>query len=503
VGVIMDKKYILGIDEGTSWVKVLIVDRDTNKVGFDSVQISTVLPRDGYVEQDPMVIWNTTHDLIVKTLSKNGIEPKLIAAIGIANQRETTVFWNNKTGMPYGNAVVWLDRRASSLCNQVSKMMGPQVVERVGMYLIPNTAAMLIRWLLDNDASIREGVEKGEACFGTVNSWLLWKLTGGKIHCSDMANMSVTLLQDAKKLNYDDEVLEFLQIPREILPELRGTGEIFGRTSGNLFSGEKIPVAGMLGDQMAAALGQCCVEKGMVKNTFGTGSFSVINAGSQYFPPASGLSSPFLWGGRENPTYGLEGYSEICGAAVDWLRHNMRLIDNPSETEKIAKSVKSGEPLYFVPAFKGLGTPNLDTHARGAVFGITAETTSAHLVKAVLDGIVFQTTDMIKTMEKVTTQQISALRVGGGMAKNDYVCQFQADLLDRPVERPKITESTVLGAIFQAGLTVGFWSSLEEIAALWKLEKRFEPQCSEQERNLLYSGWLKAVERSKGWIENS
>jgi len=368
------------------------------------------------------------------------------------------------------------------------------------MYMIPNTATMLIKWLLNNDASIRDGVEKGEVCFGTINSWLLWKLTGGEVHGSDMANMSVTLLQDAKNLSYDDEVLDYFQIPREILPELRGTGEMFGTTSKELFSGVRIPVGGMLGDQMAAALGQGLIEKGMVKNTYGTGSFCVMNTGSQYNPPVSGLFSPFLWGDKDNPTYGIEGFSEICGAAVDWLKNNMKLIDNPSETEVIAKSVKNAEPLYFVHALKGLATPHLDPHARGAFFGITTETTAAHVVKAVLDGVVYQTTEMIKTMETVTNYPIKTLRVDGGMAKNDYVCQFQADLLDRPVERPQTTETTVLGAIYQAGLTVSFWSSLEEISNLWKLDKRFEPNCSEQERSSLYAGWLKAVERSKNWI---
>lgn len=390
----MEKKYILGIDEGTSRVKVLIVDKGANTVGFGSSEISTVLPGEGYVEQAPHDIWNTTHELILKTLSKYKIDPPQIAAIGIANQRETTVFWNKKTGMPYGNAALWMDKRTSSLCKKVSETMNPRVVERVGMYIIPNTAAMLAKWMLDNDASIREG---------------------------------------------------------------------------------------------------------MVKTTYGTGCFSIMNVGPTYVPPESGLFSPFLWGNKEDPTYALEGFSEICGAAVDWLMNNMNLIKHPSETEKIARSVKDKKPVYFVPAFNGLGTPELDTDARGTIFGITAETTSAHIVKAVLDGIVYQATDMIKTMESVTHQKISTLRVDGGMAKNDYLCQFQADMLDLPVERPKTSESTALGAIYQAGLTVGFWNSLEEIASLWKLDKKFEPKCSEQERSALYSGWLEAVERSKGW----
>lgn len=496
----MEKKYILGIDEGTSWVKVLVVDRELNLGGFGTAKVPTIHPRDGYVEQSSQVLWNTTYKLMVDVLAQNGISPKQLAAIGIANQRDTTVFWNKNNGLPYGNAIVWLDNRASALCGEVSASLRSRIEKRVGMFLIPNTSAMLIKWLLENDPSIRKGVEKEEACFGTVNSWLLWNFAGGKTHCSDMANMSVTLLQDAQSLRYDDEVLDLLQIPRGILPEIRGTGEVFGNTRADLFAGEEIPIAAMLGDQMAAALGQCCVEKGMMKNTYGTGSFAILNAGSNYIPPTSGFFSPVLWGNKESPTYGLEGFFEICGAAVDWLQNNLKLINAPADTAKLASSVQGGEPLYFVPAFKGLGTPHLDARARGAVFGITAETTSAHLVKAVLDGIVYQTTDMVKAMEKLTNRQLSALRVDGGMANNDYVCQFQADLLDRPVERPTITESTALGAVFQAGLTVGFWSSLSEIASLWKLEKRFEPRCGENERNTLYAGWLEAVERTKGWF---
>ena len=427
----MDKKYILGIDCGTSRTKVMIVDRDVNQVGFESAELIILKPREGYVEQDPLVIWDSIYELIVKALSNNDIVPKQIAAIGITNQRETTLVWNKKTGKPYGNAVVWLDRRAEELCGQSSEKMDSQVVERVGMYTIPNTSAMILTWLLQNDPLIMEGVKKKEACFGTINSWLLWKLTGEKVHSTDISNMSVTQLQNAKKLIYDEEVLDLLQIPREILPELKGTGETYGLTTEKLFSGEKIPVAGMLGDQMAATLGQGCVKKGMVKSTYGTGCFIVMNTGEQYLPPASGLFSPVLWGERNNPTYGLEGFFEIHGERTN---------------------------------------------------------------KVVLEGVVYQTTDIIKTMETVTDQNISILRIDGGMSKNDYLCQFQADLLGKPVERPVISEATVLGAIYQAGLTIGFWSSLEEIGSLWKLEKRFEPQISKMERDQLYSGWLRRNE---------
>ncbi|NOR45002.1 MAG: hypothetical protein GQ534_05390, partial [Candidatus Delongbacteria bacterium] len=362
----MDKKYILGIDCGTSRIKVMIVDRYANQIGFESAELIILKPREGYVEQNPLVIWDSVYELIVKVFSNNGIVPKQIAAIGITNQRETTVVWNKKTGMPYSNAVVWLDKRAVPLCEQVSKKMDSFVVERVGMYTIPNTSAMILTWLLQNDPLIMEGVKKKEACFGTINSWLLWKLTGEEVHCTDISNMSVTQLQDARKLIYDEEVLNSLQIPREILPELKGTGEIYGRTTEKLFSGEKIPVAGMLGDQMAATLGQGCVKKDMLTSTYGTGCFIVMNTGEQYIPPASGLFSPLLWGDKKNPTYGLEGFFEIHGERRD---------------------------------------------------------------KAVLEDVVYQTTDVIKTMERVTDQSISILRIDGGMSKNDYLCQFQADLL--------------------------------------------------------------------------
>lgn len=496
----MAKEYILGIDEGTSLVKVLILDRNGSTAGSGSSEIPLLIPREGYVEQNPMVIWETTYALIGSTLASYGISPGQIAAIGIANQRETSVFWSRKTGLPYGNAIVWMDKRTASLCAEVDPVINARIVDRAGMYVIPNTAGMIVSWMLKNDEAVRRAAEKGDLCFGTVNSWLLWKLTGGAVHASDAANMSITLMQNARKVDYDDETLAFLQIPRDILPELRGTGEIFGTTADDLFSGKRIPIAGMLGDQMAAALGQGCIEPGMVKNTYGTGSFSVINTGSDYVPPVSGLFSSFLWGSRKEPTYALEGFSEICGAAVDWLKNNMGLIKDASETESIAQSVESGGRLYFVPAFNGLGTPSFDAGARGTLLGLTLESTAAHVVKAVLEGIVYQTTDMIRTMEHVTKRQISTLRVDGGMARNNYVCQFQADLLGRPVERPRITESTALGAIYQAGLTIGLWSSLAEIADLWHLDRRFEPACPEQKRELLYAGWLEAVERSRNWI---
>lgn len=496
----MQQKYILGIDEGTSWVKVLILDHEGRQVGFGSVELEPIFPQKGFWEIDPLIMWQKTRDLIFKVLSQSGVSPSQLAAIGLANQRETTVFWNKKTGRSYGNAVAWLDSRASAICEKIGPSRGRELAERTGMCVLPCAAAAIVKWLLENDPAIAEGVDRGEACFGTVNSWLLWNLTGGLEHCCDLSNMSVTLMQNARELEYDEQALATFGIPSEVLPKLRGTGEVFGWTSEDFFEGTKIPIAAMIGDQQAAALGQGCIEQGMLKNTYGTGSFCVLNTGTNYFPPAKGLISPFLWGDKERPTYGIEGFSEVCGAAVDWLQCKMKIIQDPSETEAIAVSASDCDGLYFVPAFKGLGSPVLDSSARGAFLGITLDTTDAHMVKAVLDGVVYQTTDMVKAMESLTAKDISVLRVDGGMANNDYVCQFQADILGCLVERPVLTESTVLGAIYQAGLTVGFWSSLEETAALRQIEMVFEPKFSASERDSRYGGWLEAVERSKNWL---
>ena len=420
----MIKKYILGIDCGTSLAKVMIVDRDAVQAGFGTSELTTLKPKEGFSEQDPEDVWERIYNLMQKTLADNSLSPEQIAAIGITNQRATTIIWNKHTGIPYCNAVLWNDKRAMALTEQAASVMGSEVVERVGMYTIPNTSAMLFSWLLQNDSSINEGVKKGDALFGTVNSWLLWKLTGGKVHCSDFANMSVTQLQNAKRLAYDDHVLNYLQIPGKILPDLKSTGDVYGVTDETLFSGSRIPITGMLGDQMAATLGQGCVKKGMVKVTYGTGCFCVMNAGEKYIPPSSGLYSPVLWGDKKNPTYGLEGFFEI--------NHE-------------------------------------------------------HMDEADLARIVYQTASIIKNMEKLTGNTICALRVDGGMTKNDELNQLLSDVLGITIERPSVTEATVLGTIYQAGLTVGFWSSLEETASLWCLGKKFEPKISDQERDQLYS----------------
>ena len=409
----MDKDHILAIDCGTTLIKTAVVGRDGTIAGLRSAEIRTIVPESGRAEQDPDEIWNTGYALMLQTMKESGVPPHRIAAIGIANQRETAIVWSKRTGKPYRNAVLWYDRRAEGLCSEMKEIIGENGVRRTGIYTIPNTSAMLLACLLRNDPQIRHGAEKNEALFGNVNTWLLWKLTGGKAHYTDISNMSVTQLQNAKELEYDSKMLDLLNIPRNILPEIKGTGEMYCLTDEKLFAGAEIPVAGMLGDQMAASIGQGCVKKGDVKSTFGTGCFTVMNAGKVYVPPAHGLYSPVLWGARKKAVYGLESFFEINGDRKD---------------------------------------------------------------KAVIEDAVLQNAEIIRRMEKFTGQKVKTIRIDGGMSASDHLCGYQADILGVTVERPMVKEATVLGAAYQAGLTIRFWDSLEEIGSLWKMEKRFEPK---------------------------
>jgi glycerol kinase len=415
----MEKDHILAIDCGTTLIKTAVVNRAGDISGLRSAEIRALIPEAGRAEQDPEEIWNTGYNLMLKTLKESGVPPHRIASIGIANQRETAIIWNKRTGKPYRNAVLWYDKRAEALCSEMSDIIGVEGVQRTGMYSIPNTSAMLLACLFKNDPRIRQGAEKNEALFGNVNTWLLWKLTGGKAHYTDISNMSVTQLQNAKELEYDSKMLSLLNIPENILPEIRGTGEVFGRTDEKFFGGTKIPVSGMLGDQMAASLGQGCVKKGDVKSTFGTGCFSVMNAGCVYVPPANGLYSPVLWGGKKNKVYGLESFFEIDGD-----RKN----------------------------------------------------------KDVIEDAAYRNAEIIRKMERFTGEKVKTIRIDGGMSASDYLCQYQADIMEVTVERPAVSEATVLGAAFQAGVTAGFWISFEETSMLRQPGKIFKPVQSENKR---------------------
>lgn len=494
------KKYILGIDQGTTGTKSIIFDRASNIVSSSYSEFTQYYPKPGWVEHDPEEIWQVTLKTIKGALADAGIGIENIASIGITNQRLTTTFWDRDTGEPAGRSVVWQDRRTLDICEYLLEKDGDGIESRTGAAIVPNASATKIKWLLDNNESIRNGVKCGKLIFGTIDTWLIWKLTGGKVHVTDYSNAAATLLQNAKTLTYDEYMLEELGIPSTILPELKGSSEIYGYTDESIL-GASIPIAGIAGDQQAAAFGQSCTRKGMAKNTYGTGSFLIFNTGDEYIPPKRGIMSPVLWSVDSKATYGLEGYADASGAAIQWLRDGLGIIDKSAEVEQLAATVEDTAGVYFVPAFVGLGSPYFDSYARGTIFGLTRGTSKAHIARAALESMAFQVMDALTLMEKVSGTKLEVLRVDGGGAKNDFLMQFQADILGIPVERPVVTETTCLGAAYLAGLAVGYWESIEEIEQNWKLDKRFEPQISAEERKTLYNNWNKAIQRSSGWLK--
>lgn len=494
-------KYILGIDEGTTGVKVMIFDKSVNIISQAYSEFTQHFPKSGWVEHDAMEIWEVTMKMVGEALEKRGLKATDIEGIGITNQRETTLFWDKKTGLPVCRAIVWQDRRTLEICEALEAKDGPNIVERTGMIIVPNDAATKINWLMTNDPVVRAGVEKGELLYGTIDTWLVWKLTGGAVHVTDYSNASVTLLQNARTLDYDEWILNELSIPKEILPELRSSSEIYGLTDKSVFFGAEIPVAGILGDQQSAAFGQGCLEKGMAKNTYGTGSFMVMNTGEVYVPPSDGLFSPVLFSAKGRTDYGLEGMADVSGAAIQWLRDGLNIIENAKEAEELALQVEDSLGVYFVPAFVGLGAPYFDSYARGTIVGISRGTTKHHIARAALESMAFQVKDAFDVMKEKSGLPMTMLRADGGGAKSDFMLQFQADILGIPVERPIITETTTLGAVYAAGLAVGYWDSFDEIGEFWKVEKRFEPQISDDKREELCKMWDRAVERSAGWLK--
>lgn len=496
----MEKKFVLGIDQGTTGSKAIVFDKESNIISSAYKEITQYYPQPGWVEHDPNEIWTTTLNVALEAIEKAGIEPSDIAAIGITNQRETTTFWNKYTGEPVGKAIVWQDRRSLSICEDLEQADGEAIVERTGMVLVPNTAASKIKWLMDNNAQIREGVIKGELIYGTIDTWLVWKLSSGKAHVTDYSNTSVTLLLNARTLEYDEDILSRLSIPKSILPELRSSSEIYAYTDPQIF-GAKVPISGIAGDQQAAVMGQGCVKVGMAKNTYGTGSFFLVNTGDQYVPPTGGAFSPVLWKIGDTVHYALEGMADVSGAAIQWLRDGLDIISESSQAEELALTVEDNGGVYFIPAFVGLGAPYNDSYARGTIIGITRGTTKAHIARAALEGIAFQVRDAMEVMEKATGKKLEKFRVDGGVTKSDFLMQFQADILGIPVERPQITETTCLGAAYLAGLAVGYWESLEEIENNWKIQRCFVPQISEQKREDLYAAWKRAVNRAAGWLK--
>jgi glycerol kinase len=496
------KPHVLALDQGTTGSTALVVDAEGEVRGRGYTELPQYFPRPGWVEHDPEEIWKTTEEAARQALLAARLGASELAAIGITNQRETTILWDRKTGRPIHRAIVWQCRRTAGLCERLqADGLEPVFRRKTGLVLDAYFSGTKIRWLLEEVPGARRQAESGDLAFGTVDSWLLWKLTGGRRHATDPSNASRTLCFDVRSLGWDSELAAALGIPMSVFPEVRPSAGVFGETADLGWLPGGIPVTGIAGDQQAALFGQACFQPGMVKNTYGTGCFMLLNTGPTPVPSKEGLLTTVAWQTGGTTTYALEGSVFIAGAAIQWLRDGLGLIAHAAESQKLAESVEDTGGVYLVPAFVGLGAPYWDMYARGTIVGITRGTARAHVVRAALEAIAYQSRDVLETMAAEAGVRLQSLRVDGGAAANDFLCQFQADLLDVPVLRPSVTETTGLGAAYLAGVGIGLWKPAE-LAARWRLERRFTPALDEGRRSALYSGWRRAVDRARGWAES-
>ncbi|MBC7088046.1 MAG: glycerol kinase GlpK [Tissierellales bacterium] len=494
------KNYVMAFDQGTTSCRAILFDKDGKIVGVSQQEFTQIYPKAGWVEHDAMEIWGTQSGVARQVLEVNGIRPDEIAAIGITNQRETTVVWDKNTGRPIYNAIVWQCRRTADICEELkSKGYEDLVREKTGLVIDAYFSGTKIKWILDNVEGAREKAERGDLLFGTMDTWLIWNLTRGKVHVTDYTNASRTMIYNINTLEWDDELLEILNIPKSMLPDVRPSSEIYGTTDERTFGGANIPIAGDAGDQQAALFGQACFEEGMAKNTYGTGCFLLMNTGEKPVKSENGLLTTIAWGIDGKVNYALEGSIFIAGAAIQWLRDELKLIYDSPQSEYYANLVPDTNGVYVVPAFTGLGAPHWDMYARGAILGLTRGVKREHIVRATLESIAYQTKDVIRAMEEDSKIKLNRLKVDGGASANDFLMQFQADILGVPVDRPKVSETTAQGAAYLAGLAVGFWEDKKEIENKWELDKTFEVNMEPEKRDKLYRKWLKAVERSKDW----
>ncbi|OUN01648.1 MAG: glycerol kinase [Firmicutes bacterium ZCTH02-B6] len=496
----MSKRWVLALDQGTTSSRAILFDRRGQVVAVAQQEFRQHYPQPGWVEHDAEEIWSTQLATAQQVLEKAGVAPHDVAAIGITNQRETTVLWDRMTGKPVAPAIVWQDRRTAGMCDALKAQGAEAVVrEKTGLVLDPYFSATKIAWLLDNVNGLRSRAERGEIALGTIDSWLVYRLTGGRVHVTDYSNASRTMLLNIHTLAWDDELLAlFGRIPAGMLPQVLPSSHVYGETDPAIL-GAPIPIAGIAGDQQAALFGQTCFDAGMAKNTYGTGSFLLMNTGGKPVMSKHGLLTTVAWGVGGKVSYALEGSVFVTGAAVQWLRDGLGIIANAAETQALASSVADTGGVYLVPAFAGLGAPYWDPYARGILVGITRGTTRAHVVRAALEAIAYQTVDVMRAMEQDAGVPLRALRVDGGAAVNNFLMQFQADALNVPVERPAVTETTALGAAYLAGLAAGVWEGLDEIRSQWHLDERFEPTMDAARRETLLAGWRRAVERCRGW----
>ena len=499
----MGEPVILALDQGTTSCRAICFDRQGRALSLAQREFAQHYPRPGWVEHDAQEIWETQLAVAREALERRAIPATSVAAVGITNQRETVLFWDRRTGQPLTRAIVWQCRRTAEMCERL-KAAGHEATIRgkTGLVLDAYFSGTKVAWLLEHTPGLREKARRGEACAGTIDSWLIFRLTGGKAHVTDPTNASRTMLFNLHSRRWDDDLLTLLGVPRQVLPEIRPSSQVYGKTPRELL-GAEIPVAGAAGDQQAALFGQGCTSPGLAKNTYGTGSFLLVHTGEKPAPSSRGLLTTMAATVGNSPAYALEGSIFITGAAIQWLRDSLRLIENSADSERHAAGVPDTGGVYFVPAFVGLGAPHWDPYARGTILGLTRGTTRAHIIRAALEAIAYQSREVVEAAEEDAGIRIAALKVDGGAARNDFLMQFQADILDRPVIRPTVTETTALGAAYLAGLAVGYWAGLEEIGQNWGVERRFEPRMGAEEREVLYAGWRRAVTRAAGWAAPS
>ncbi len=488
------EKYILSLDQGTTSSRAILFNKSGDIVHTAQREFTQYFPKPGWVEHNANEIWGSILSVIAGVLSESGVKPEQIAGIGITNQRETTIVWGKETGEPVYNAIVWQSRQTSEICEELKdKGYNDLFRKKTGLLIDAYFSGTKVKWILDNVEGAREKANQGKLLFGTIDTWLIWKLSGGRAHVTDYSNASRTLMFNIYELKWDDQLLEILGIPKSMLPNVRESSEVYAKTIDSHFFGKEVPIAGVAGDQQAALFGQACFEKGMAKNTYGTGCFMLMNTGEKAVRSEHGLLTTIAWGINGNVKYALEGSIFVAGSAIHWLRDGLRMLKDAKDSEKYAAKVKSTDGVYVVPAFVGLGTPYWDSDVRGAVFGLTRGTSKEHFIRATLESLAYQTKDVLSAMEADSGIKLKTLRVDGGAVKNDFLMDFQSDILNVPVERPIVNETTALGAAYLAGLAVGFWGSQEEISTQWAVEKQFSPKMSDEDRKNLYEGWKKAV----------
>ena len=498
------KGYVLAIDQGTTGSTALILDRKGPVLSSAHREVHQIYPQPGWVEQDPRELLSTSLAAAGEALEKAGVGASQVDGVGITNQRETTVVWDRRTGEPVTNAIVWQCRRTAPLCEELGRrgLAGP-VREKTGLVIDAYFSATKLRWILDHIPHGQSRAEQGDLLFGTVDSWLVWNLTGGAVHVTDLTNASRTMLFNIHTLRWDEELLSALEIPRAVLPQVLPSSYVYGETVEGMLGNARVPVCGVAGDQHAALFGQACYDPGMAKNTYGTGSFVLLNTGARPVPSEKGLVTTVAWGLGDRVTYALEGSIFVTGAVIQWLRDGLGIIGDAAESEGLARAVTDSGGVYFVPAFVGLGAPHWDMYARGSIFGLTRGTTREHLVRAALEAIAYRTRDVVDAMEAEAGLHLPVLRADGGGATNAFLMQFQADILGVTIQVPAVTETTALGAAYLAGLAAGLWKDTSEIARRWQPQKTYEPAMSGDRRETLYAGWKRAVERARGWALDS